>query len=320
MNNEHNAEVNPSEILIEEELTAETETAEDIEETIEPEEAEDAEDSAEPVKKVIGSRFKDDDDDTEDAEQDKKKRKGPFIMVPVIISAIIVFLSVAGYFTYQLFFLHEPEDILWTYSDKSGDVEINYYYEFNKDGKFTIYADTVEFTGTFEKLHEDDKDYMILNFDGTGSPITTSIAGLYAGYNAEYTVSGNRFSKNQELTLSYGDGEYTMTLAQADERKNLLEPSEDFTADEKLTGDWTNGQMVLSFRDDGVLVQDNSVDGYGIKFYYTYTVEKGSFNMTYYANGQYSVDNYKYKIKGNKLYFLDFVLTRVDPDATPDEA
>ena len=246
---------------------------------------------------------------TEAAEIVGKKKKKSFIQLPVIISLCIVLLSIIGYFTYSFFFLREPEGVTWA-NDYDG---VTYYFEFQEGGVFKAYVGSVELTSTYEKVTDNDKNYIIVNADA---------GDFYSGKQASYEITGSRILNNQEFKLSYEDDDKSFSLTQAKERVTPLELPAEFTPDEKLSDTWVftyygYEYCTVIFGEDGSM--SISYPQNGITYNGTYTVEEGKVNFTYYID-DYIVQPIEYTIDGDTLTFMDMPFVRASSLATANEA
>ena len=238
-----------------------------------------------------------------------KKKKKSFIQLPVIISLCIVLLSIIGYFTYSFFFLREPEGVTWA-NDYDG---VTYYFEFQEGGVFKAYVGSVELTSTYEKVTDNDKNYIIVNADA---------GDFYSGKQASYEITGSRILNNQEFKLSYEDDDKSFSLTQAKERVTPLELPAEFTPDEKLSDTWVftyygYEYCTVIFGEDGSM--SISYPQNGITYNGTYTVEEGKVNFTYYID-DYIVQPIEYTIDGDTLTFMDMPFVRASSLATANEA
>ena len=243
----------------------------------------------------------------EPAAQPKKKR--PFIQIPVIISLCIVLLAVIGYFVFTMFFLREPEGVIWM--TKYDDVP--YYFEFRDDNVFKSYVGSVELTGTYEKVKKDDTSYLVVNADA---------GDFMNGQSATYEITGSRVLCNQVLSCSYGEGS-TFSFNQVAKRDDPLALPEEFTADEALLGDWVFSfygyeYCVVTFNDNGSMMINYPQNG--VTYNGTYSIEDGKVNFTYYVT-DYLVEQIEYTINGDNLTFMQMQFVRKGSDAaTPDQA
>jgi hypothetical protein len=299
-----------------EETAEETETAEVTEsvETIAEETTEAA--AEEPVEDIAEPAVEENTQDIdlpavepmdEIAPQPKKKR--PFIQIPVIVSLCILLLAVIGYFVFNLFFLREPEGVVWM--TKYDDVP--YYFEFREDNVFKSYVGSVELTGTYEKVKDGDNNYLIVNADA---------GDFVSGQQATYEITGSRVLCDQVLSCSYGEGS-SFSFTQVKQRENPLELPQDFKADEALLGEWVftfygYEYCSVNFNDDGSMQIGYPQNG--VTYNGTYSIEDGKVNFTYYVN-DYLVEQIEYTVDGDNLTFMQMNFVRRGTEAaTADEA
>ena len=171
-----------------------------------------------------------------------KTKKKPLLQVPVIISLCLVVVSLLAFFAYKVFWIAEPEGVLWEYESDEG---VTWYFEFKDDNTFKAYVgSSYELTAGY--LKDKDGSDSILTILPT-ELISSSIGCFPFGIPIDYKISGSRLAGSQEMDISYtdeyyymtgGDKDKTYTLKQAKEREEALEPDKDFVEDENLTGVW----------------------------------------------------------------------------------
>lgn len=258
-----------------------------------------------------------------------KKRKKHLIQTPVWIALGIVLLAGIGYFVYSAFFLHLPQNIIW--SETTDD--ITYYYEFSDNNMFTIRYASYEESVSCEELTEGNKNVMRLYYpDGT--------------FDYQYSITGSRILKNQKMVLTNRDNVDVIHCDEVQSRTSVLELPTQVNTDSKLLGEWEfvytpTISYHLWFNADGSM-------RYEIRYQYqdqtnpeitrtytdarnlTYTIADGNINYTIATVAEdektekpkikYDVVPESYTIDGDTLEFLKAQFTRVNNDATQDEA
>lgn len=274
-----------------------------------------------------------------DAEKpDTVKKKKKFILqTPVIISLGLVVVSLLAFFAYKIFWIAEPEGVLWKYT--SDDEEMSWYFEFKEDNVFKAYiGKSFELTTRYVKEKNDDQSSTLTILP---EEMQAMIGCFPFGHPVEYTVSGSRLAGAQEMHISYVDDfsnmfgiteEKNYTLTQTKEREPALEPDKDFVEAEELTGEWIlknssdGSKQTFTFNDDGTMTMEwkyKYSDDLEMEMCYhcTYTVSDQQVMITMNIN-KTDVAPYDYTIKDGYLYMNDLVFYREDydyPAATADE-
>ena len=302
--------------------------------TVEPvTEIDEAVDSAEAVedtaKKEVSSRWIEDEasEKTEVSETSEKK-KAPFIQAPVIISMCLVIVSLLAFFAYRIFWIAEPEGVLWTWSSETDDV--NWYYEFKDDNVFKAYVGSFEVTANYskDKSNEEVNKLMV----SANVPYASSMGCVFFGSEINYTITGSRIGGSQEMTITYPDDPegQEFVLKQTDKRDSDLELPDDFTEDKDLTGEWINtystadAKQTIVFGDDGSMILAESYtfsDGSftEIRRNCTYTVDNNEINITW-VSEEPVVHHSTYEIKDGVLNLDGATYYRADGASTPDQA
>lgn len=133
-----------------------------------------------------------------------------------------------------------------------------------------------------------------------------------------YTIDGDT------LTITYPDAREEV-FKKADYTPITLEAKEDFKADEKLVGNWSNAMYYDSYRftEDGYAVYtlefDDGIYAYDTEIKYTYTVDGDEITLYCYKDnsGEETSETHTFTIDGTKLLLDDANDYYLDGEGSP---